>query len=124
MPLSRLKHFLDWQVAATREHVKGGTKEAPCLGYTAGSMVELFHPDHDTEVIGKGRCGKECTTDGIPEEYRILGAQTVTVTECLKEGVPIIFDLHNEPRVEILEDAVGYQILWPVMYLHEVLRIT
>ena len=119
-----LRTFVDWQVAATGEHVKGGTREAPCLGYAAGSMVELFHPDHDTDVIGKGRCGKECTTDGIPEEFRSMGAQSVTVTECLKEGVSIIFDLHNEPRVEILEDAVGYQILWPVMYMQKVLRAT
>ena len=122
--MSFMKNSWDWQVAATGELAKGGTKEPPCIGYAAGSMVEFFHPDHDTNVIGKGQCGKECTTDGIPEEYRSLGAQSVTITECLKEGVPIIFDLHIEPRVEILEDAVGYQILWPVLYMHEVLRIT
>ena len=111
--MSFMTNSVNWQVAATGELAKGGTKKPLCIGYAAGSMVELFHPDHDTILIGKGRCGKECTTDGIPEEYRCLGAQSVTITVCLKEGVPIIFDLHSEPRVEILEDAVGYQILWP-----------
>jgi len=113
---------VELQEAPTREEAKGGTGEPPCRGYAAGSMVELFHPDHDTDVIGKGRCGKECTTDGIPEEYRSMGAQKVTITECMKEGVSIIFDVHNEPRVEALEDAVGYQILWLVMYMQKVLR--
>lgn len=119
-----MKRFVELQVAPTGEDLKGGMREPPCTGYAAGSMVELFHPEHNTDVIGKGRCGKECTTDGIPEEYQSMGAQKVTVTECLKEGVPIIFDVQNEARVELLEDAVGYQIMWPVMYMQKVLRIT
>ena len=122
--MSLMESFVYWQVAPTGEHGKGVTKAPQCSGYAAGSMVELFHPDHDTDVVAKGRCGQKCTADGIPEEYRSMGAQSVIVTECLKEGVPIIFDVKDEPRVENLEDAVGYQILWPVMYLQEVLRVT
>jgi hypothetical protein len=124
MPFSLMKTFVEWQVAPTGDPVKGGTRESVILGYPAGSMVELFHPDHDADVIGKGRCGKECTADGIADEYRSMGAQAVTITECLKEGVPVLVDVHNEPRVENLDDAVGYQILWPVMYLQQVLRVT
>ena len=66
----------------------------------------------------------DCTTEGTIEEYRSLGAQFVIVTECFKEGVPIIFDMANRPRVEILDDAIGYQILWPIMYLQRVLQVT
>ena len=113
-----------WQVAPPAEQGQAASGNPPPTGYPAGSMVELFHPEHDTEIIGKGRCVKHCTREDIPEEYRSMGAQSVTITECLKEGVPLIFDMDNEPRVEILDDAVGYCILWPIMYLQRVLRPT
>ena len=113
-----------WQVAPAGEHAPAARGNPPRVGYPAGSMVELFHPDHDLEIIGKGRCGKHCTTEDILEEYRSLGAQSVTVTECVKEGVPLIFDMDSEPRVENVDDAVGYQILWPVMFMQRVLRPT
>ena len=119
-----LKSRVEWQVTPAGANAKAARGDRVRVGYPAGSMVELFHPDHDTDIIGKGRCGKHCTTEDIPEEYRSLGAQSVTVTECLKEGVPIIFDVDNEPPVETLDDAVGYQILWPIMYLQRVLRTT
>lgn len=109
-------------MAPTVEHAPAARGNPPRVGYLPGSMVELFHPDHDTEIIGKGRCAKHCTTEDIGEEYRSLGAQDVTITECLKEGVPLIFDMDTEPRAENVDDALGYQILWPVMYLQRVLR--
>lgn len=68
-----------------------------------------------------GRGGKNCNTEGILEEYMSLGPQYVIVTKCLKEGVPIIFDVDNEPRLEILEDALGHQILWQVVSLQPIL---
>ena len=111
-------------IVSAWEHAPAARGNPPRVGYPAGSMVEFFHPDHDLEIIGKGRCDKHCTTEDILEEYRSLGAQSVTVTECLKEGVPLIFDMDNEPRVENVDDAVGYQILWPVMFMQRVLRPT
>lgn len=101
------EEFCGWQVAPTGDQVKGGTRESVIMGYPAGSMVELFHPDHDADVIGKGRCGKECKADGIPEEYRDMGAQAVTITECLMEGVPIILELQNEPQTRTIHRWPG-----------------
>ena len=124
MPVLMLGTRVQWQVAPPAEQAQAALGKPPPAGYPAGSMVELFHPDHDTEIVGKGRCGKHCTIKDILEEYRSMGAQSVTVTECLKEGVSLIFDMDNEPRVEILDDAIGYQILWPIMYLQRVLRPT
>ena len=113
-----------WQVAPAGEETPAARGKPPRVGHPPGSMVELFHPDHDTEIVGKGRCGKHSTTEDIIEEYKTLGAQSVTVTECLKEGVPLILDMDNEPRLENLDEAIGYQILWPIMYLQRVLRPT
>ena len=124
MHVLTLSCHLEWQVAPAGEEAPVARGNPPRVGYPPGSMVELFHPDHDTEIVGKGRCGKHCTTEDISEEYRELGAQSVTVTECLKEGVPLILDMDNEPRLENLDDAVGYRILWPMMYLQRVLRPT
>ena len=117
-----LNSHVEWQVAPPREQVQAAKGNKPRVGYPAGSMVELFHPDFDTEIIGKGRCGHHCMTEDILEEYKCLGAQSVIVTECLKERVPLILDMDNEPLVETIDEAVGYQILWPIMYLQRVLR--
>lgn len=89
--------------------------------YLKGSLVELLHPEHDTEVVGRGRLGKPCAIKGVEGDNFSDGAQYVIVTEAIKSGVALPLDCGAEPPLKMLEEAVGYQIPWPVLHF-QVLR--
>ena len=50
MHVLTLSGHLEWQVAPAGEEAPAARGNLPRVGYPAGSMVELFHPDHDTEI--------------------------------------------------------------------------
>lgn len=82
MHVLTMKTHVEWQMAPAAESGQRALWNRRRIGYPVGSMGEFFHPNHDTEIIGKGRCGKHCTTEDIIKEYKSMWAQSMTVTEC------------------------------------------
>ena len=85
--------------------------------YPKGSLVELLHPQYDTEIVGKGRGGRHCVLEWEDALNYPMGAQFVVLTECTKEDVIPLLVVTIEPTPKNLEGTVGYEIMWPVEFL-------
>ena len=85
-----------------------------------GSFVDLLHPEHNTEVMGKGRLGNACAMRGGAGAIYTDGAQYVKITEATRRGVTLPVEYDVEP-LSSLDEAVGCEIPWPI--LHQQLRV-
>lgn len=107
-------------LCATPGHVQVTKSVDSCVAqsaYPKGSLVELLHPQYDTEIVGKGRAGRHCVLEGEDALNYPKGAQFVVVTESTKEDVIPLLAVTIEPTPKNLEGTVGYEIMWPVEFL-------
>ena len=81
------------------------------------SFVDLLHPEHNTEVMGKERLGKACAMKGGARAMYADGAQYVTVSEATRRGVALPLEYGVEPSLSSLDEAVGCETPWPILHL-------
>ena len=111
-------------VCATPGHVQVTKSVDSCVvqsAYPKGSLVELLHPQYDTEIVEKGRAGRQCVLEGEDALNYPKGAQYVVVTESTKEDVIPLLAVTIERTPSNLEGTMGYKIMWPVEFL-QILR--
>ena len=82
-------------------------------------MVELLHPQRASEIVRHGRAhihGRSNSSHAILVPF---GAQAVTITDVINPDceLPYLAPHRNGRMMQILSDAVGWKVYWPIRAL-------